>query len=114
MTINRLYIVRCAMLALLFVSMVHNQDAHAQKKNTYACKEPDPTALCTAANTCGSASRTMLCRCQAYVECSFGDAEHSGSQGKLHLLRKGGHKRYLEERYQASGFCCRYGANLAL
>jgi plastocyanin len=56
MTINRLFVVRCAMLALMFVSMVHNQDAHAQKKNTYACKEPDPTALCTAANTCGSAS----------------------------------------------------------
>ncbi len=56
MAINRLYAIRCAMLALMFVFMVHNQDAHAQKKNIYACKEPDPTTLCTAANTCGSAA----------------------------------------------------------
>ena len=56
MTTHRLYIIRCAMLALPLVVLVHNQNAHAQKKNQYACKEPDPTALCTAANTCGSAS----------------------------------------------------------
>lgn len=56
MTVQRFYAIRCAMLALPFVLLVQNQNAHAQKKNPYACKETDPTTLCTAANTCGSAS----------------------------------------------------------
>jgi hypothetical protein len=30
--------------------------AQAQKKSKYVCDEPDPASLCTAANTCGSAS----------------------------------------------------------
>jgi plastocyanin len=30
--------------------------AHAQKKNKYVCDEAQPASLCTAANTCGSAS----------------------------------------------------------
>ena len=28
----------------------------SQAKSKYACDEPDPTSLCNAANTCGSAS----------------------------------------------------------
>jgi plastocyanin len=51
MTIYRA-VMRCAMLVLPLVLLVQGQSAHAQKKNSYACKEPDPTALCTAANTC--------------------------------------------------------------
>ena len=42
---------RCALLALVFF-LAQDQTAQAQKKNSYACKEPDPTPLCTAANTC--------------------------------------------------------------
>jgi hypothetical protein len=30
--------------------------AQAQKKSKYACSEPNPESLCTAANTCGSAT----------------------------------------------------------
>ena len=56
MTIHRLYVIRRVMLALPLLLILHNQNAHAQKKNPYACKEADPTALCTPANTCGSAS----------------------------------------------------------
>jgi plastocyanin len=56
MTIYRA-VIRCAMLVLPLVLLAQDQSAHAQKKNPYACKEPDPTALCTAANTCsGSCS----------------------------------------------------------
>jgi hypothetical protein len=47
--------VKCILLMLSFISLAHS--ARAQKKDAYACKEPDPTALCTAANTCsGSCS----------------------------------------------------------
>jgi plastocyanin len=51
MTIYRL-VLRCALLALPLILLVQNQTANAQKKNAYACKEADPTALCTSANTC--------------------------------------------------------------
>jgi len=44
------------MLALPFVLLAQPQNGYAQK-NSYACKEADPAALCTAANTCaGSCS----------------------------------------------------------
>lgn len=49
---NYRVVVRCAMLALALVLLAQDQSAHAQKNNSYACKEADPTALCTAANTC--------------------------------------------------------------
>ena len=56
MPIQLLRPVKCAVLVMSLVLLIH-EPAQAQKKNTYACKEPDPTALCTAANTCsGSCS----------------------------------------------------------
>jgi plastocyanin len=56
MTTHRFSIIRCILLVLPLVLLVHGEKASAQKKNAYACKEPDPTALCTASTTCGSAS----------------------------------------------------------
>ena len=46
------FVIRCALLTLAMVLLAQGLSAHAQKKNSYACKEADPTALCTAANTC--------------------------------------------------------------
>ena len=44
MTISRLDL-RTALFVLALFFPVWNQNTHAQKKNSYACKEPDPTAL---------------------------------------------------------------------
>ena len=44
-----------ALLGLSCVVLL-NCTAQAQKKSKYVCDEPDPASLCTAANTCGSAS----------------------------------------------------------
>jgi plastocyanin len=53
---NYRIVARLSILALPIVLLTQLQSAYAQK-NTYACKEPDPTALCTAVNTCsGSCS----------------------------------------------------------
>ena len=41
---------------LVAVSLLLVTSAFAQKKSKYVCDEPDPASLCTAANTCGSAS----------------------------------------------------------
>jgi hypothetical protein len=45
------------LFALSLVVMGSGDAAVAQKKDLYACKEPDPASLCTAANTCGSPSQ---------------------------------------------------------
>ena len=56
MTINRREALRLLLLALPLALLSYGGAAQAQKKNPYACKEPDPASLCTAANTCGSPS----------------------------------------------------------
>jgi hypothetical protein len=44
-------------LALLSgIGLLNCTAAHAQKKSKYVCDESNPASLCTAANTCGSAS----------------------------------------------------------
>jgi len=57
MTKKRLFASRLLLFALLLALLSHGEAAQAQKKNSYACKEPDPASLCTAANTCGSPSQ---------------------------------------------------------
>ena len=44
-------VVRYALLVLPLLVLAQDPSADAQK-NSYACKEADPAALCTAANTC--------------------------------------------------------------
>ncbi len=46
------FVIRYAVPVIVLALLAQNQNAHAQKKNSYACKEPDPTTLCTPANTC--------------------------------------------------------------
>jgi hypothetical protein len=41
---------------LVLVCLAVTTSALAQKKGKYVCDEPDPASLCTAANTCGSAT----------------------------------------------------------
>ena len=41
---------------LVAVSLLLVTSAFAQKKSKYVCDEPNPASMCTAANTCGSAS----------------------------------------------------------
>lgn len=54
MTLQRSLTIRCSLLiGMLFLLVTSGV---AQKKNKYACAEENPQSLCTAANTCGSAS----------------------------------------------------------
>jgi hypothetical protein len=57
MTIHQHLAARRILLALPLVLLSYGGTAQAQKKNPYACKEPNPESLCTAANTCGSPSQ---------------------------------------------------------
>jgi hypothetical protein len=57
MTIRR-FTVQCILITLVLVFLAPvDQTGQAQsKKGKYACSEPDPASVCTASNTCGSAS----------------------------------------------------------
>jgi hypothetical protein len=54
----RCFSVSCASLFLTLVVLPTN--AAAQSSNKYACMEVNPAQLCTAANTCGSASAPCI------------------------------------------------------
>ena len=58
MTIQQRFKIRGALFLLSCVVLLTCITAQAQKKNKYACDEPQPESLCNAANTCGSASST--------------------------------------------------------
>jgi hypothetical protein len=54
MVLQHSFTVRCSFLIALLVVLAGN--GLAQKKSKYVCSEPSPQSLCTAENTCGSAS----------------------------------------------------------
>ena len=60
MNVHRLSGSRLLFLAVSLVLITSGNGTQAQKKNSYACKEPDPESLCTAANTCGSPSQPCM------------------------------------------------------
>jgi hypothetical protein len=55
MTVNRRFGTKCTSLFVSIVVMAAYASAQS-KSNKYACSEAKPAQLCTAANTCGSAS----------------------------------------------------------
>lgn len=57
MKIQRLFVLGSASLFLLcIVMLLTSAPAQAQKKSKYVCDEAQPAGMCSAANTCGSAS----------------------------------------------------------
>src|SRR5450631_1015603 len=55
MNIHRCFVFTCAALVLTLPVLSSNATAQSNSSK-YACSEPNPAQLCTAANTCGSAS----------------------------------------------------------
>ena len=49
---------RCRLLLLAYIGAVSCAATHAQKKSRYACEKRTRRPMCTAVNTCGSASAT--------------------------------------------------------
>jgi plastocyanin len=56
MNTRRQFEVCCESLLLLGILLLSCITASAQKKSKYVCDEAQPETMCTAANTCGSAS----------------------------------------------------------
>ena len=56
MKIQTCFHICASVLLLACIELLICPTAHAQRKSKYACGEAQPASLCTAANTCGSAS----------------------------------------------------------
>ena len=56
MKIQRQFSIWSASLLLTCIVLLTCVAAQAQKKSKYVCDEADPASMCTAANTCGSAT----------------------------------------------------------
>lgn len=107
MTIHRIA-VRGGMLALALVLLAHDQRAHGQKKNAYACKEADPTALCTAANTCsGSCSVDVKRTSQA----ASATPSFPGAKGNSTFCVKAGTQVTWKSDTKHQGFVVDMGPN---
>ena len=78
------------MLALGLVLLAPYQNAHAQKKNPYACTEADPTTLCTAANTCGSASEPCSVNVRRTSQAASATPSIPGAKGNSTFCVKAG------------------------
>jgi hypothetical protein len=99
----------CCTLCLLLFVMLSVGMAQAQKKSKYACTEPNPESLCSAANTCGSA--TTPCTVQikkdgqgATVTPSIPDAK----KNKVFCV-KTGTKMNFEAKSKNTGFVVDFG-----
>jgi plastocyanin len=75
MRIDRCFAFRCNLLLLPFVFLLVNSATAQSKNSKYVCSEPNPAQLCSAANTCGSASSA----CMVDVKRTAGSASSTAS-----------------------------------
>jgi hypothetical protein len=76
------------LLTMLPALLSYGEAALAQKKNPYVCKEPDPTSLCNAGNTCGSPSQPCLVNVKRTADAASATPGIPGAKGnKLFCVR---------------------------
>ena len=106
MTLCRV-VIRCTMLAFFFVLLAQQQSAHAQK-NSYACKEADPTAMCTAANTCSGSCSVDVKRT---ANAASATPSFSGAKGNSTFCVKAGTQVTWKSDTKHQGFIVDMGPN---
>src|ERR1700757_4516011 len=103
------FLLKGAMFVLPIVLLSQELTVHAQK-NSYACKEADPTALCTAANTCsGSCSVDVKRTAQA----ASATPSFPGAKGNSTFCVKVGTKVIWKSDTKRQGFVVDIGPNPA-
>ena len=91
MTIHRSFAVTCPIFALLLVMLADHPAAQAQnKKNPYACSEPDPASLCSPANMCGTASQQCSVDIKRTANAASATPSFPGAKGNSTFCVKAG------------------------
>ena len=115
MTMYRLFVMRCALLAALLVLLSHGETAQAQnKKNPYACTEPDPTAYCTAHPICGSASSPCSVDVKRTADAASATPSIPGAKGNAPFCVKVGTTLVWKSETKHQGFVVDMGPNSPL
>jgi hypothetical protein len=83
--------------------------ANAQKKNPYACKEPDPAAMCTAANTCGSTSQPCSVDVKRTSNAASATPSIPGAKGNSNFCVKAGTVVIWHSDTKHQGFIVDFG-----
>jgi plastocyanin len=88
---NPSFAVRCARL-LLPIALLASLGMAADKKPNakYACAEPDPAAMCTPANTCGSASTPCVVDVKRTANSASATPSIPGAKGNSTFCVKAG------------------------
>jgi plastocyanin len=100
-------VTRLVILALPIVLLAQLQSAYAQK-NSYACKEPDPTALCTAANTCSENCSVDVKRTS---QAASATPSFPGAKGNSTFCVKAGTQVTWKSDTKHQGFVVDFGPN---
>lgn len=91
MTILRGFGTKSYLAALLLVMLVNDLTLQAQNKSSkYACSEPNPASLCTAANTCGSGSQPCSVDVKRTNSGATATPEIAGAKGNSTFCVKAG------------------------
>jgi hypothetical protein len=75
MAIYRCFAIRCTLIAFPLVLLANSAIAQL-KSNKYACSEPNPSQLCNASNTCGSASTPCVVDVKRTANGAFLQPQH--------------------------------------
>jgi plastocyanin len=108
----RLFTMRGALLAALLLLLAQGEMAQAQnKKNPYACVEPDPTAYCTARTTCGSASTPCSIDVKRTSDAASATPSIPGAKGNSPFCVKAGTTVVWKSETKHQGFVVDMGTN---
>ncbi len=103
-----LFVVTALFCCLVLPSVA--QDA-AKKKNKYACTEPNPETLCTAANTCGSASTPCVVDIKKDSNLASAKAMTSNPKNNALFCIKAGTSLTFQSVSKNTGFVIDFGPN---
>ena len=81
------FVIRCTLFAIPLVLVAETSQA---QKSKYACSEPNPTSLCTASNTCGSASESCSVDVKRTANSASATPSVQGAKGNSTFCVKAG------------------------
>ncbi len=112
MSIDRLSMMACTLVAVLFVLLANDEAAQApSKKDKYACSEPDPAAMCNAANTCGSPSQPCSVDVKRTSDAASATPSIPGVKGNATFCVKAGTSVVWKSETKHQGFVVDMGPN---
>lgn len=94
---------------VLVIAVLIVSSAAQSKSSKYACSEPNPASLCTAANTCGSASAPCSVDVKRTANSASSTPGIAGAKGNSTFCVKAGTKVTFQSSAKHLGFLLDFG-----